>query len=52
MMFDLELHVEFSDHSVVEVGTIVRADSIGDAIPTNEVMLNEADHHILGNRGK
>ena len=27
-------------------------DSLGDAIPTDNVMLNELGHNILGNRGK
>ena len=49
VVFDLELHVEFSDHSVVEVGTNVCDDSIKDTIPIDEVMLNETSHNTLGN---
>ena len=52
VVLDLELLAEFSDHSVVEVGTIVCDDSLGDAIPIDEVMLNESSYHILGNEGK
>ena len=52
VVLNLELRPEFPDHSVVKIGTIVCENPFGDAIPTNEVMLNEADHHILGNRGK
>ena len=37
-MLDHELCVEFSDHSVIEVGSIVRDDSLRDAIPTDKVM--------------
>ena len=52
MMLDLELRVEFNDHGVVELGTIVSDDPLRDSIPTNEVMLDEQGHHILGNSGK
>ena len=51
-MLDLELHAEFHDYSVVEIGTIVCDNSFGDTIPTNKVMLNEPSDHILSNRGK
>ena len=51
-MLDLELHAEFSDYSVVEVSSIVCDDSLEDAIPKDEVMLNESSYHILGNGGK
>ena len=50
MVLDLELHAGLSDHGIVDIGTIVRDDSLGDAIPTDEVMLNESSYHILGNR--
>ena len=52
MVFDLELCVEFNDHSAVEVGTIVCNDSLGDTMPKERVMLDEPGHHILGNGGK
>ena len=52
MVLELELRVEFSDHSVVEVGTIVLNDSLGDAILTDKIMFDETGNHILGNRGK
>ena len=51
-MLDLELYAKFNDHSVIEVGTIVSDDSLGDAILTNKIMLDEPGHHILGNEGK
>ena len=41
MVLDLELHVEFRDHGVVESGTIICDDSLGDSIPADKVMLNE-----------
>ena len=49
VMLDLELHAEFSDHGIVEIGTIVSDDLLRDAIATDEVMLDESSHHILGN---
>ena len=52
MVLDLELHAEFRDHSVVEIGTIICDNPFGDAIPTDKVMLNESGDHILSNRGK
>ena len=52
MMFNVELCIEFCDHSVVEIGTIISDDLLGYAIPIDEVMLNEPGHDILGNRGK
>ena len=52
MVLDFELRAKFNDHNVVKVGTIVRDDSLGDAIVTYEVMLNESGDHILGNRGE
>ena len=48
VMFDLELCVEFNDHSVVEVSTIVRDDYLGDAIPADKIMFYEPGDHILG----
>ena len=51
-MLDLELHAEFGDHSIVKVGTIVRDDSLGDAILRDKVVLDESGDHILGNRGE
>ena len=51
-MSDLELHAKFCDHSIVEIGTIVYDNPFGDTIPTDEVILNEPGHNILGDRGK
>ena len=52
MVLDLELRAEFCDHSVVEIGTIICDNPLGDAIPTNKVMLNESRDNILSNGGK
>ena len=52
MMLDLELRAKFSDHSVVDIGTIFCDNPFGDSISTNKVMLDEPCHNILGNRGK
>ena len=48
MMFNLKLYAEFHDHSVVKIVTIINDDPLGYVIPTNEVMLNEPGHNILG----
>ena len=52
MVLHLELRVEFSDHSVIKIGTVVCDDPFGDAIPTNHVVLDEPGNHILGDRGE
>ena len=41
--------MSFIFHSVVEVGTIICDDYLGDAIPTDKVMFYEPGDHILGN---
>ena len=51
-MLDPKLRAEFCDYSVVEIVIIFCDDSLGDAIPTDKVMLNEPGNHILGNGGK
>ena len=52
VMLNLELFTEFSDHRVVEISTIIRDDSLRDTIMTNQVVLDELCHHILGNHSK
>ena len=52
MVFDLELHAEFSDHSVIEISTIVCDNPFGDAILTYKVMLNKHGDNILSDWGK
>ena len=52
VVLDLELRAKFSDHSVVEVGVIVCDDSLGNAIPTDKIIVYEPGDHILGNRGE
>ena len=47
MVLDLELRAEFIDHSVVEVGTIVCDDSLEDALPADEVMLDKPGYNVL-----
>ena len=51
-MINLELLAQSGDHSIVQVCTIVGDDSVRDAIPANEVLLDEAGHHILCNGGE
>ena len=48
----LELHADFNDHGIVEVGTIFSDDPLRDAIPTYEVMFDDPSHHIIGEGGK
>ena len=40
-MLDLELHVEFSNHSIVEVGSVVSDNPFGDVVLTDEVILDQ-----------
>ena len=49
VVFNFEPHAKFSDHGIVEVGTIVSDDPLRDAILTDEVMLDEKGHDVLGN---
>ena len=48
MILDFELHSEFSDHNIVEVGNIVSDNPFRDVIPTNEVILDKSGYNILG----
>ena len=48
VILDLELHAEFSDHSIVEVGSFVGDDPFRDAISTYKVMFDEPGYNILG----
>ena len=50
MMINLELLAQSGDHSVVQVCTVVRNDSVRNTIPANEVLLDEAGNNILCNR--
>ena len=52
MMLDLKLHTELSDHSIIEIGTIICDDSLWSTIPTYKVMSDEPGHNVLGNRSK
>ena len=52
MMLDLELHAELGDHSIIEIGTIIRNDSFWNTVPTDEVISDESGHKVLGNRSK
>ena len=44
MVLDLELCAELNNHSVYEVGTIVRDNYIGDSIPIDKIMFYELLH--------
>ena len=48
MVLYLELFTEFSDHFVIEIGTIVRNDSFRDSVPTDQIMPDETRHDALG----
>src|ERR1044072_5170710 len=49
-MLDFELRAEFGNNFVVEIGTIVRDNPFGDAVPIDKIMLDESSYNILGNR--
>ena len=49
VMLDLELHAEFSNHSIVEVGTVVSDNPFRDVVSIDKVMLDEPGYNILGN---
>ena len=46
-MLNLELLAQGSDHIVVKVCTVVSDDPLGDTIPANKVLLDEAGNNIL-----
>ena len=48
-MLNLELLAQGSDHSVVQVCTIIGDNPVRDTIPANQVLLDEAGNHILCN---
>ena len=51
-MLNFELFAQSGDHSVVQVCTIIRNDSVRNTVPANEVLLDEASNHILCNGGE
>ena len=46
-MLDLELRAEHNDHCVIEIGTVLCDNPLGDAISIDKVMLDETGHNIL-----
>ena len=50
VVLSLELFTEFSDHFVVEIGTIICNDPLWYTVPTDQVMSNEPCHNSLGYR--
>ena len=48
-MLDLKFRAELGDHSVIDIGTIIYNDSFQDTILTNNIMLDESGHNVLGN---
>ena len=46
-MLNLELLAQGGDHSVIKVCTIICDDPLGDAVPANKVLLDEAGNNIL-----
>ena len=52
VMLNLELLTQCSDHSVVDICTIVSDDPFWDTIPANEIFLDETGSNILGNGGE
>ena len=51
-MLNLDLLAQSGDHGVVQVCTIVSNDPVGDTVPTNQVLLDEAGNYILCNGGE
>ena len=47
VMLDFELHAEFSDHRIVEIGSIIGDDPFRDVVLADEVMLDESGYNIL-----
>ena len=47
LLLDLELSAKFSNHSIVEVSTIVGDDPFGDTIAVDEVVFDESSYHAL-----
>ena len=47
VMLNLELFAQSGEHGIVQVYTVVRDNPVGDTIPANEVLLDEAGNHIL-----
>src|ERR1044072_7596592 len=50
VMLDPELRAEFGDHLIVEIRAVICDNSFRSAKRTDEVMLDESSHNILGNR--
>ena len=46
-MLDLELSAKFSDHSIVEIGSVISDGPFRDTVSANEVMLDELGYNIL-----
>ena len=46
-MLDFELRIEFIDHRIVEVGSVVSPDSFWDTVTVDEVMLDKPGYNIL-----
>ena len=50
MMLNPELLAQGGDHSIVKVCTVISDDPLGDTIPANKILLDEAGNNILSNR--
>ena len=49
MVLDFELRAQCDDHSIIEIRTIVRDDSLWDTIPIDEILFDESGKNIHGN---
>ena len=47
VIFNFELRAEFSNHSIVEIGSVVNDDPFGDTVTVDEVMLDKSGYNIL-----
>jgi len=48
MMLNFELIAQFLHHIVIQICTIISDDLARNPIETNDIILDETDHHLLG----
>ena len=47
-MFNLEFLTQGLHHVIVQIGTVVSDNFAGNTIPTDDIVLDELNHHFLG----
>ena len=48
VMLNVEVLAQLLHHFVIEIGTIISNDSLGNPIATNDFLLNETGNHMSG----